>query len=189
MATFQYIAMDAQGKEQKGTVDAADRAQAIAAVRAAGLFPSAIGEVKSAAPAAAGKKPAAKKAAAPAKKGGSLNKDIKINIGDVYEHKKPGYMKVTGRSLTEGYQKEVLISSREMIEALCEPITAILDSICSVVEQTPPELVGDILQKGMVLTGGGSLLRGLDKLIERVTGIPAYVAKKPISSTVLVARP
>ena len=80
MATFQYIAMDAQGKEQKGTVDAADRAQAIAAVRAAGLFPSAIGEVKSAAPAAAGKKPAAKKAAAPAKKGGALNKDIKINI-------------------------------------------------------------------------------------------------------------
>ena len=80
MATFQYIAMDAQGKEQKGTVDAADRAQAIAAVRAAGLFPSAIGEVKSAAPAAAGKKPAAKKAAAPAKKGGAMNKDIKINI-------------------------------------------------------------------------------------------------------------
>ena len=80
MATFQYIAMDAQGKEQKGTVDAADRAQAIAAVRAAGLFPSAIGEVKSAAPVAAGKKPAAKKAAAPAKKGGALNKDIKINI-------------------------------------------------------------------------------------------------------------
>ena len=80
MATFQYIAMDAQGKEQKGTVDAADRAQAIAAVRAAGLFPSAIGEVKSTAPAAAGKKPAAKKSAAPAKKGGGLNKDIKINI-------------------------------------------------------------------------------------------------------------
>jgi type IV pilus assembly protein PilC len=76
MATFQYIAMDAQGKEQRGTVDAADRAQAIAAVRAAGLFPSAIGEVKSGGSAAA-KKPAAKKqAAAPAKK----SKDIKINI-------------------------------------------------------------------------------------------------------------
>ena len=75
MATFQYIAMDAQGKEQRGTVDAADRAQAIAAVRAAGLFPSAIGEVKSGGGAAA-KKPAAKKAAAPAKK----SKDIKINI-------------------------------------------------------------------------------------------------------------
>ena len=75
MATFQYIAMDAQGKEQRGTVDAADRAQAIAAVRAAGLFPSAIGEVKGAGGAAA-KKPAAKKGSAPAKK----SKDIKINI-------------------------------------------------------------------------------------------------------------
>ena len=75
MATFQYIAMDAQGKEQRGTVDAADRAQAIAAVRAAGLFPSAIGEVKGGGGAAA-KKPAAKKSAAPAKK----SKDIKINI-------------------------------------------------------------------------------------------------------------
>ncbi len=113
--------------------------------------------------------------------------DIKIRIGDVYEHKKPAYMRVTGRSLSEGTPREVLISSKEMIEALYEPITAILDSICSVIEQTPPELVGDILQKGMVLTGGGSLLHGLDRLIERVTGIPAYVAQKPISSTVLGA--
>ena len=77
MATFQYIAMDAQGKEQRGTVDASDRAQAIAAVRAAGLFPSAIGEVKGAS--AAAKKSAPKKGAAPAKKGG-MNKNIKINI-------------------------------------------------------------------------------------------------------------
>ena len=113
--------------------------------------------------------------------------DMKIRIGDVYEHKKPAYMRVTGRSLTEGTPKEVLISSKEMIEALYEPITAILDSICLVIEQTPPELVGDILQKGMVLTGGGSMLRGLDRLIERVTGIPTFVARKPISSTVLGA--
>ncbi len=113
--------------------------------------------------------------------------DIKIRIGDVYEHKKPAYMRVTGRSLSEGTPKEVLISSKEMIEALYEPITAVLDSICSVIEQTPPELVGDILQKGMTLTGGGSLLKGLDRLIERVTGIPTYVAQKPISATVLGA--
>ena len=79
MATFQYIAMDAQGKEQRGTVDAADRAQAIAAVRNAGLFPSAIGEVKGGGSAAPAKKAPAKKGAAPAKKGG-MNKDIKINI-------------------------------------------------------------------------------------------------------------
>ena len=113
--------------------------------------------------------------------------DIKIGIGDVYEHKTTRYMRVRGRSLTEGKNKDTLISSREMIEALYEPITAILDSICSVIEQTPPELVGDILQKGMVLTGGGSLLRGLDRLIERVTGIPTYMAQEPIKSTVLGA--
>ena len=113
--------------------------------------------------------------------------DIKIRLGNVYEHKNPEYMEVVGRTYTDGMPREVLISSREMIEALYEPITAILDSICSVVEQTPPELVGDILQRGMVLTGGGSKLRGLDRLIERVTGIPVHVATKPISSTVLGA--
>ena len=117
----------------------------------------------------------------------STAEEIKKQIGDVYEHKKPTYMLVSGRTLTEGTDREVLISSKEMIEALYEPITAILDSICLVIEQTPPELVGDILQNGMVLTGGGATLRGLDRLIERVTGIPAYVAKKPISSTVLGA--
>ncbi len=113
--------------------------------------------------------------------------DIKVNIGDVYEHKRPAYMRVTGRSLSEGTPREVLISSKEMIEALYEPITAILDSICSVIERTPPELVGDILQNGMTLVGGGSLLRGLDRLIERVTGIPTYVAKRPTKATVLGA--
>ncbi len=113
--------------------------------------------------------------------------DIKINIGDVYKHRQPLYMRVCGRSLSEGLPREVVLSSWEMIEALVEPITAILDSVCSVIEQTPPELVGDILQSGLVMTGGGSLLKGLDCLIEQVTGVPAYVASKPISSVVLGA--
>ena len=113
--------------------------------------------------------------------------DIKIRIGEVYEHRKPRYMRVCGRSLCEGLPQEVLLTSKEMIEALAEPITAIIDSICTVIEQTPPELVGDILQSGMMMTGGGSLLCGLDRLIERVTNIPTYVAKKPISSIVLGA--
>lgn len=113
--------------------------------------------------------------------------DIKIRIGDVYEHKKPSYMKVTGRSLIDGSQREILISSKETIEALYEPITAILDSICSVIEHTPPELVGDILQYGMTLTGGGSRLHGLDRLIERVTGIPTYRSKEPTDGAALGA--
>ena len=117
----------------------------------------------------------------------STAEEIKMQIGDVYEHKKPTYIEVKGRTLTEGSDQPVLLSSKEMIEALYEPITAILDSICMVIEKTPPELVGDILQNGMVLTGGGSTLRGLDRLIERVTGIPTTVARKPISSTILGA--
>ena len=117
----------------------------------------------------------------------STAEEIKMQIGDVYEHKKPTYMEVRGRTLTEGIERPVLLSSKEMLEAFSEPITAILDSICMVIEKTPPELVGDILQNGMVLTGGGSTLRGLDRLIERVTGIPTTVARKPISSTILGA--
>lgn len=110
--------------------------------------------------------------------------DIKIQIGHVYRHDRPLYMKVCGRSLSEGLPREVIVSSKEMIEALAEPITAILDSVCGVVERTPPELVGDILQNGITMTGGGSLLRGLDQLIEKVTGIPTYVARRPVSAVV-----
>lgn len=113
--------------------------------------------------------------------------DIKIQIGEVYAHRQPLYMQVCGRSLSEGLPREIVLSSKEMIEALAEPITAILDSICTVIEQTPPELVRDILHAGMMMTGGGSLLHGLDRLIERVTGVPTYVARKPISSIVLGA--
>lgn len=110
--------------------------------------------------------------------------DIKIQIGHVYRHDRPRYMQVCGRSLEEGLPREVLLSSKEMIEALAEPITAILDSVCGVVERTPPELVGDILQGGIIMTGGGSMLCGLDQLIEKVTGIPTYVAKRPVSAVV-----
>lgn len=110
--------------------------------------------------------------------------DVKIHIGEVYEHRNPEYMEVCGRSLTEGLPHRIVLSSKEMLEALNEPITAILDSICSVIEQTPPELVGDILQNGMVMTGGGSLLHGLDRLIQRVTGVPTYIAREPIRSIV-----
>ena len=72
-----------------------------------------------------------------------------------------------------------------MLEALMEPISEILDTICSVIEKTPPELIGDILKDGIVMTGGGSLLYGLDKLIEDVTGIKTRVAKNPIDCVAL----
>ncbi len=106
---------------------------------------------------------------------------IKITIGAVYSHKNPKMMKVKGRDVFEGLPKEVMISSTEMLEALVEPITAILDAVCSVIEKTPPELVGDIIRNGIVMTGGGSLIYGFDKLITDVTNIKTVVAEDPVS--------
>ena len=106
---------------------------------------------------------------------------IKKRIGAVYDHPQAQSVEVKGRCMTQGLPKVVSISSKEMIEALAEPVTAILDGICSVIERTPPELLGDILRNGIVMTGGGSLLYGFDKLITRVTGIQTRVAKDAVS--------
>ena len=72
-----------------------------------------------------------------------------------------------------------------MLEAMMEPISSVLDTICSVIEKTPPELVGDILKNGIILVGGGSLLQGLDRLIEDVTGVKTRLAKDPVKCVAL----
>ncbi|MBO7250235.1 MAG: rod shape-determining protein [Clostridia bacterium] len=104
---------------------------------------------------------------------------VKIKIGAVYEHSSPRDYEVKGRCLLQGLPKVVTVSSREMLEAMMEPITDILDAIYSVIERTPPELIGDILKTGILLTGGGSQLYGLDKLIAELTGIKTRVAQDP----------
>ncbi len=109
---------------------------------------------------------------------------IKIRIGAVYDHSDAKEVQVKGRCLLQGLPKEITISSKEMLEALMEPISEILDAICSCIERTPPELIGDILEKGIVMTGGGSMLFGLDKLIASVTGIKTRVAKAPADCVV-----
>ncbi|MBE6554403.1 MAG: MreB/Mrl family cell shape determining protein [Ruminococcaceae bacterium] len=106
---------------------------------------------------------------------------IKKHIGAVYDHPDPKFVEVKGRCLSQGLPKLINISSQEMIVALAEPITAILDAIRSVIERTPPELLGDILRNGIVMTGGGSLLYGFDRLITRVTGIKTRVASDAVS--------
>ena len=106
---------------------------------------------------------------------------LKKRIGAVYDHAEPTYVEVKGRCMTQGLPKLITISSKEMIEALAEPTTAILGAICSVIERTPPELLGDILRNGIVMTGGGSLLYGFDKLVTRVTGIQTRVADDAVS--------
>ncbi len=106
---------------------------------------------------------------------------IKRHIGAVYDHPVEKTVEVKGRCLHQGLPKVVTLSSKEMIEALAEPITAILNAVCLVIERTPPELLGDILKNGIVMTGGGSLLYGFDQLLTRVTGIPTRVAKDAVS--------
>jgi rod shape-determining protein MreB len=110
---------------------------------------------------------------------------VKMEIGAVYEHDEAKTMEVKGRCLIQGLPKNITLSSKTMLEAMMEPISAILDTICSVIEKTPPELVGDILKNGITLAGGGSLLFGLDKLIEDVTGIKTRLTKDPIKCVAL----
>ncbi|MBO5416351.1 MAG: rod shape-determining protein [Clostridia bacterium] len=104
---------------------------------------------------------------------------IKVRIGAVYEHSPAQEMVVKGRCLLQGLPKEVTVSSKEMLEAMIEPITEVLDAIYSVIENTPPELIGDILKGGILLTGGGSQLYGIDKLITEITKIKTRVVEHP----------
>ncbi len=106
---------------------------------------------------------------------------IKMKVGGAWQREEPRVIEVKGRCLVQGLPRVVRISSMEMPDALEEPITAIIESVCSVIERTPPELIGDILYNGIVMTGGGSLLYGLDRLITNVTGIKARVADKPVA--------
>ena len=110
---------------------------------------------------------------------------IKIKVGAVWQREESRVIEVKGRCLMQGLPKSVRISSEEIPYALNEPIRAVLEAICSVIERTPPELIGDILTNGIVMTGGGSLLYGLDKLVENTTGIRTRVADKAVSCVAL----
>ena len=110
---------------------------------------------------------------------------IKKRIGTVYSRPQLLSMEVKGRCVNQGLPKVITVTSKEMIEALAEPVTAILDAICTVIEKTPPELLGDILRNGIVMTGGGSLLYGFDQLVTRATGIKTRVAPDAVSCVAL----
>ena len=105
--------------------------------------------------------------------------EIKKKIGSVWGREEPLMIDIKGRCLKEGMPKIIRLSSAEMPIALEEPITEIIEAVCSVIERTPPELIGDILYNGIIMTGGGSKLYGIDKLIENVTGVRTRVADKP----------
>ncbi len=106
---------------------------------------------------------------------------IKQRIGCLFTHHQVRSVDVRGRSTQTGLPQVITLSSKEMLEAMAEPVSAILDVVCSVIERTPPELLGDILKYGIVMTGGGSLVSGFDRLIEKVTGVPVRLAEDPIA--------
>ncbi len=107
--------------------------------------------------------------------------EIKINIGTVYPRVQEISMDVRGRNLVTGLPVTISVTSSEMMEALEEPAKEIVDAVHSVLERTPPELAADISDRGIVMTGGGGLIYGLDKLIQDKTGISVYVADDALS--------
>ena len=107
--------------------------------------------------------------------------ELKRNIGCVMQRPDMGIEEVKGRNLENGLPKTVKLSSNELIEAFIEPMNHILDAVHAVLERTPPQLVGDLDKNGIILSGGGSLIYGIDRLIERSTGIRAIVVDDPIS--------
>lgn len=110
--------------------------------------------------------------------------EIKIRIGSAYPYEGEGTMDVKGRNLMDGLPKNIEVSSEEIREALADPVNQILDAIRATLEKTPPELSADIIDHGIMLTGGGALLRGLDRLIAVETKMPVHVAENPLDCVV-----
>jgi rod shape-determining protein MreB len=111
--------------------------------------------------------------------------EIKIKIGSAYPLDEELTMEVRGRDLVAGLPKMITISSEEVREAMSGPIRAIVEAARITLERTPPELSADLIERGIVLAGGGSLLRGIDKLLSEETGLPVHVAEDPITSVAL----
>lgn len=112
--------------------------------------------------------------------------NIKIQMGSAYptEEMKDASMEIKGRNLVDGLPKNVTITADEVREALSDPMSTIIDAIKSTLEKTPPELAADIIDHGIMLTGGGALLRGVDLLVAQETGMPVHVAESPLDCVV-----
>jgi rod shape-determining protein MreB len=106
--------------------------------------------------------------------------DVKIKIGSAIAQVKEEYLDVRGRDLTGGLPKTVRISSNEVTEAIQDELREIINAIKKVLQETPPELASDIMDKGMVLSGGGSLIKNIDQLITKTIGVPSYLADDPL---------
>ncbi|CAM5353416.1 rod shape-determining protein [Streptomyces viridifaciens] len=112
---------------------------------------------------------------------------IKMSIGSAYglEGEKDEHAEIRGRDLVSGLPKTVVISAAEVRAAIDEPVNSIIDAVKTTLDQCPPELAGDVMDRGIVLTGGGALLRGLDERLRRETGMPIHIAENPLDSVAL----
>jgi len=110
---------------------------------------------------------------------------IKIRTGSAMPLPEEQTMNIKGRDLVAGLPKTIEISSEEVRDSLQEPVSAIVEAVKTTLEKTPPELAADIMERGMVMAGGGALLRGLDSLLSRETGIPVCLSEDPLTSVVL----
>jgi rod shape-determining protein MreB len=111
--------------------------------------------------------------------------EIKIKIGSAFPLDDEQTMEIKGRDLVEGIPRSITISDEEIREALAEPIATIIEAVRAALEQTPPELAADIIDRGIVLTGGGALLEGLDARLREETGLPVSIADEPLTSAVM----
>ena len=113
--------------------------------------------------------------------------EIKITIGTACRGEQARTMEIRGRDLISGLPKTQEITDREIEQALADPVASILDAIKVTLEKSPPELAADIMDKGIVMTGGGALLHGLDRLVARETSMPVYIAENPLDCVALGA--
>lgn len=111
--------------------------------------------------------------------------DLKVNIGSAFEEDKTNSMEIRGRDLITGLPKNIEVTSKQMEEALLDTVNEIAECAHNVLEKTPPELASDIAENGIVMTGGGALLNGLDKLISKVCNVPVVVAEDAVSCVAL----
>jgi len=117
--------------------------------------------------------------------GSSTAENIKIGLGSAYPQEERREMDVKGRDLINGVPKNLSLDDSEILEAITEPVNAIIEGIRVCLERTPPELAADIVDKGIMLTGGGALMIGLDQLVREETGLPVTVAENPLHCVVL----
>ena len=113
--------------------------------------------------------------------------EVKLKIGSALPLEETLEMEVKGRDQVAGLPRTITITSDEVTEALTEPLSSVVGVVRGVLEQTPPELASDIIDRGMVLTGGGALLRNIDRLLTQETGVPCYVAENPMACVALGA--